>query len=145
MTARYRLLRNLVGYGLPILGWMGLIFFASSRSDLPGLPEPWLDVVFKKATHLAAYAILTFWWWRALTRGRHASWPALLGSLAAALAYAVSDEYHQTFVSGRHGWLVDVGIDAVGALLAVLVLRWRKGGAGEPHRVLGELSEADGP
>lgn len=143
MSAR-RLLRDLIGYWLPVVGWMGLIFFTSSRSDLPHLPEPWFDVVFRKATHAGAYALLVFWWWRALTRGRHANWPALLGSLVATLAYAVSDEYHQTFVPGRHGWGVDVMIDAAGAILAVLVLRWRKGDAGAARRVWSELSEADG-
>lgn len=139
-----RSLRNLVWYWLPVFGWMGLIFFISSRSNLPGLPEPWFDVVFKKATHLGAYAILAFWWWRALTRGRHASWPALLGSLVATLAYAVTDEYHQTFVPGRHGWAVDVMIDSAGALLMLLVLRWRLRSVVAPHKALGRLSKADG-
>ena len=48
---------------------------------------------------------------------------AALGTRAAAslitLAYAVADEYHQTFVEGRHGTPVDVLIDAVGIAVAV--------------------------
>jgi VanZ family protein len=44
--------------------------------------------------------------------------------------YAASDEYHQTFVPGRNGTPVDVGVDAVGALVALLVVGslGRKGG-----------------
>ena len=40
------------------------------------------------------------------------------------LAYAGTDEIHQTFVHGRHGTPVDVAIDAVGiAVAATLIAR----------------------
>ena len=45
--------------------------------------------------------------------------PALAVALAA--LYAVSDEIHQTFVEGRVGAPLDVGIDTLGALVGVLV------------------------
>jgi hydrogenase small subunit len=45
---------------------------------------------------------------------------------AIAVAYAVTDEWHQTAVAGRHGTPVDVLIDAAGAgIAAVLVMRRR--------------------
>ena len=44
--------------------------------------------------------------------------PALAVALAA--LYAVSDEIHQTFVEGRVGAPLDVGIDTLGALVGVL-------------------------
>jgi VanZ family protein len=37
-----------------------------------------------------------------------------------AVLYAVTDEFHQGFVAGRHESALDVGIDAAGALLAVV-------------------------
>ena len=40
-----------------------------------------------------------------------------------AVAYACTDELHQTFVRGRHGTPVDVAIDAAGALIGLAV--WR--------------------
>ncbi len=45
-------------------------------------------------------------------------------ALAAILAvlYAMTDEYHQTFIAGRHGSFVDVAIDSVGALAGLLLL-----------------------
>ena len=43
-------------------------------------------------------------------------------SLAFTVAYAASDEFHQSFTAGRHPSLVDVGIDSVGALIALLAL-----------------------
>jgi VanZ family protein len=40
------------------------------------------------------------------------------------LAYAATDEFHQSFVEGRHGTPVDWLIDAAG--MAVAVLLWRR-------------------
>jgi VanZ family protein len=37
-----------------------------------------------------------------------------------AVLFALSDEFHQSFVRGRHSALRDVGIDSLGALLALL-------------------------
>jgi hypothetical protein len=57
------------------------------------------------------------------------------------LAYACTDEYHQTFVEGRTGTPIDVGVDTVGMALAAAVVYRRpqtprtKPGkdAGRPH------------
>jgi VanZ family protein len=38
--------------------------------------------------------------------------------------YASTDEFHQTFVPGRHGSAVDVAIDSTGALIALLGMWW---------------------
>ncbi len=37
------------------------------------------------------------------------------------ILYAISDEYHQTFVFGRSGSLVDAGIDSLGIFSAALI------------------------
>ncbi len=108
---------------LPPLVWMGLIFVVSDQPSLPSAPGPW-DLPLKKGMHVVAYAILTWLylrafrgWWRDDARVRAVS-------TVLAIAYAVSDEYHQTFVPGRSGSLVDVMIDSVGILGAVW-LDWR--------------------
>ena len=49
-------------------------------------------------------------------------------AVLAALAYAFTDESHQTFVIGRSGNFFDVGIDSLGILVGVLVIlsfSWR--------------------
>ena len=61
---------------------------------------------------MAEYGLLWFLWWRALGSGNPA--PAIVITLL----YAISDEYHQTFVDGRHGSPVDVLIDAAGVTIA---------------------------
>jgi VanZ family protein len=46
-------------------------------------------------------------------------------------AYAATDEFHQSFTSGRHPSPVDVAIDSVGALLFLLALAlWLRGRRG---------------
>jgi len=76
-----------------------------------------IDTVLRKGAHMAEYGLLWFLWWRALGYG-HVG-PAI----AITLLWAASDEFHQSFVEGRHGTPWDVAIDAVGVGLAVLVAR----------------------
>lgn len=115
----------------PPLVLVGVIWFFSSQPDLSsGLGV--IDLVGRKLTHAGEYALLCFLLWRAL-RGRLPGAGALGLAFALAVAYGAVDEYHQTFVAGRNGSPVDVGIDALGAALAVLAIRWRlrRPGGGE--------------
>ena len=41
-------------------------------------------------------------------------------AFALTVLYAASDELHQAFVAGRHLSALDVGIDATGALIALV-------------------------
>jgi VanZ family protein len=69
---------------------------------------------------MGVFGILALAVWRALamTTGwrRPRTWVVALGLT---VGYAISDELHQGFVANRHPSPVDVGIDAVGALIAV--------------------------
>jgi len=109
----------------PPLAWMGLIFVASAQPTLPQAPDPWLDTLLKKTGHALAYGVLARLYLRAL-RGRFRDERTLYAaSVGLAIAYGLSDEYHQTFVTGRNGALFDVVIDGVGAGAAML-LDWRR-------------------
>jgi VanZ family protein len=100
---------------------MGLIFYFSSQTSTG--EHPWWDVIFRKLGHVSGYALLTALWWWALRP--LASRPLLL-AVAIAFAYACTDEFHQSFVHGRTGTPVDVGIDAIGmAIAASVISRWR--------------------
>jgi len=125
----------------PVLIWMGLIFWISAQSDLPKAPSTWVDFVVKKGAHASVYAVLAGLIWHALGNGRgnrsagteQRGGPRLhrrvLSSLnvqtfVLSVLYAISDEWHQTFVPGRHGRPFDVLVDASGIVIA-LVLIWR--------------------
>ena len=117
------LVNSLFRYWLPLVLWMGLIFILSAQPSLPHHPDTLLDLILKKVAHMMEYGILAFLLWRALSRGRGAlSRLALVTAFFVSVLYAASDEYHQTFVPGRNGTSVDVGIDAVGALVALLIV-----------------------
>ena len=103
---------------------MALIFFLSHQPDLSSGLGVW-DLIGRKIVHAMVYALLCFLWWRAL-----APLTSPIGALAAAagisVAYAVSDEIHQTFIEGRHGSPVDVLIDSAGITATVLLLRSKR-------------------
>ena len=121
-----------------LLGWMAVIFIMSADSGsgghssyivrglaflyscfgfAPPSPEA-LDIwhsVLRKGAHMGEYAVLYFLSRRCPLGVR--------GSFLLCAAYACSDEWHQTFVPNRAGTLADVGIDCMGAFLAVLCER----------------------
>jgi len=103
---------------------MGLIFVLSAQSHLPSAPGPWLDTLLKKAGHAFAYGVLAWLYQRALRP--HIRTPLVLRIASASLAvvYALSDEYHQTFVPGRTGRLFDVLVDGAGTCGAMLLSWW---------------------
>lgn len=114
---------------LPVLLWCGLIFFLSSIPNLRTEFRFW-DLVLRKAAHMTEYAILFLLTRRAVV-GSSAAFAGYAGTLAAifTILYAVSDEFHQSFVPTRGPTVQDVGIDAVGVFAGVILLRWWTGRA----------------
>jgi VanZ family protein len=146
--------RSLIIYWLPVIGWMALIFSASSDrmsfEHSSRILAPILHFLFphlsaeavnaivfyiRKCAHLTEYAILALLFWRALRKpvrkdrrpweGGHARLAVMLVAL-----YAASDEFHQSFVPSRQASVVDVMIDTIGGVVGILLLwgigRWRK-------------------
>lgn len=120
----------LVYYWLPLMAWMGSIFWFSSQPQPIDLPEPLLQTLIGKGGHMIGYAVLGLLWWRALAaRQGQADRRTLALAFFLTVLYAISDEYHQTFVPGRGGNLKDVLIDATGAGLGLwLWRRWQASG-----------------
>jgi VanZ family protein len=100
---------------LPVVLWAALIFALSSIPHLSSGLGTW-DLVLRKCAHVTEYAIFGLLLARALLRE--------VPAFALGVLYAVSDEFHQSFVRGRHAAPLDVAIDAVGVALGVLV--WRR-------------------
>jgi VanZ family protein len=105
----------------PPLALMALIFVLSAQPDLNSGLGTW-DTIGRKVVHMAEYGLLWWLWHRAL--GLRSPLPAA----AIALAYSASDEYHQTFVDGRHGSPIDVLIDAAGVAIAIAIAGIRRRG-----------------
>jgi len=106
---------------LPAFVMMGIIFWFSSQpaDKLPIFS--WADVIVKKSGHVLGYALLAFGYWYGLGMNKRRSWLAWL----LAMLYALTDEYHQSFVSGRHPTIWDVLIfDNFGALISLWLANW---------------------
>jgi VanZ family protein len=92
------------------------IFVASAQPKLP-LQDDVPDFV----SHAAAYLVLGALWCRALARGGEATVRTALAAVVACTVYGASDEWHQSFVPGRHAEGRDVRNDAFGAAAGALV------------------------
>ena len=114
-----------VKFWLPVIVWMGFIFYASS---IPGNQIPPLfafqDIIF----HFFIYSVLSFFFARALEN----SYPGItlskiiLYTLLFGVFYGVTDEIHQAFVVYRNVSGFDVLIDGIGSFAGSLIYPVRK-------------------
>ncbi|MBK8420135.1 VanZ family protein [Candidatus Villigracilis saccharophilus] len=116
---------SIVPRWFPALFMMIVIFVISSQSgnDLPSFRN-W-DYAIKKAGHALGYGLLALSYFHYLKYNARRYWLAL----SLALAYAITDEFHQSFVSGRHASIFDVVIfDGLGAFAALWIFSrfWSK-------------------
>ncbi|MFD0698665.1 VanZ family protein [Paenibacillus sp. GCM10027628] len=79
-----------------------------------------IEFFIRKAGHVSEYAILALLWSLALLAKRLNVIMALLTSSLISVLYAITDEWHQTFVPGRTGHAIDVGVDTIGVAFAIL-------------------------
>ena len=139
--------RRLSRFG-PLVVWAALIFIGSSgvlsgsHTSIVVRPVLWLfphvseatlafiHFIVRKAGHFTEYAILALFAVRAF---RTSSREVLRSrwfwvSLLFVVAYALSDEFHQSFVPSRTGSVFDSMIDSAGGLFALTIIwlqhRW---------------------
>jgi VanZ family protein len=108
-------------YWLPAIVVMIIIFGFSSlpSQEMPSF-GPW-DLIVKKGGHMLGYGLLALAYWVGLRFDKRRWWLAFL----LALIYAISDEFHQSFVPGRHPSWVDVlFFDGGGAAIALGLALW---------------------
>lgn len=137
-------LKSFVVYWLPVAVMMLLIFLASGSSAsfsksrhylepiirwfVPDITEQGIRgviAVVRKSAHVGEYAVLSFLVWRALRKPhrndqRPWTWKEPAVVLLGAALYAITDEWHQSFVPNRQGAVADVFIDLSGAALAMV-------------------------
>jgi VanZ family protein len=100
---------------------MGVIFWFSAQPA--GAHHAWWVIVLRKLGHITGYGLLTaLWAWALQGVVRR---PVLV-AVCIALAYACTDEFHQTFVRGRMGTPRDVAIDAIGMAIAAFLISMRR-------------------
>ena len=138
-------MRFAVFYYAPVLVWMLVIFSFSTGLGtaehtiglLQRLLEVWspeaakhftpvqleyINYAVRKLAHLTEYAILTLLVLRAFQQGRQRlQWKAVVGALLISIAYAATDELHQSMVPNRTASVRDVLIDSIGGAVVLAV------------------------
>lgn len=109
---------------IPASIWMVFIFYLSSIPNLE-LQGEWsiYDFVLRKIAHLVEYAFLTFLFYWGLQKNLSFK-TNLWISLILAILYGISDEIHQYFVPTRDGKVIDVFVDSLGVIIALLLIKY---------------------
>lgn len=84
-------------------------------------PYNFVEFFIRKGGHFTEYfvlAALMWMMWTATRLQRPAAWGI---TLFLSVLYAASDEWHQTFVPNRTGHSIDVWVDSLGVLMALLI------------------------
>ena len=106
---------------LPAIVIAAIIFTLSAQANLR-VTEGTLDLVLRKLAHMTVFGLLAAACLRGLTFHGVTGRTAIAAAGGIAFTYAITDEFHQTFVSGRHGSPIDVAIDLAGIGLGLAVL-----------------------
>jgi len=106
--------------------WCGLIFYLSS---IPGLNSGlgFYDLILRKFAHIFEYFFLTFLLFRAWKSTKEVltfKFFIFYGAIFSFL-YAVSDEFHQSFIPNRGPSAVDVLIDTAGIIVFLIIFKRR--------------------
>ena len=101
------------------------VFVEQLRHIAPSVDQQLLTFLVRKGAHIFAYfvlGILTFnALWRVDLSKFKFNYPLGMSIIVCAL-YAVSDEFHQLFVSGRSGEIRDIIIDSCAATVGVFII-----------------------
>ena len=144
---------NLLKWRVAAAFWMALIFMLSSSLFAPSLSyDATLDFfgmvnyAARKCAHVGEFGILTVFWFRALYPKPYPLDRARIWAALVSLAYAASDEFHQSFVPLRSANATDVLFDAAGILAIAYVIGRVDRDASNIHRaqLLGSPPEPDG-
>lgn len=97
--------------------------FGSSSGDLSENTYRALHLLLRKTAHFTEYALLgaSACYAFKLPRLHDRRFRQLLFPWVLSTAYAVTDEIHQYYVSGRYGTWSDVLIDSAGAVTGILI------------------------
>lgn len=87
------------------------------------VPTDFLTFLTRKAAHTIAYLILGIFMFQVVSAYRAGPLKVrtVLFSIGFVLLYAISDEFHQSFVPGRAPMVTDVLIDTTAASLSILI------------------------
>lgn len=100
---------------LPAVLWMVFIFYLSGKATT-GIPGTRTErFLILKSFHLIEYAFLALLLFFAFLKYRY--------TIISAYLYALSDELHQSFISGREARFRDTLIDLLGIFIGIMLIK----------------------
>ena len=123
-----------------VITWMAVIFLLSTQpandsaslstgitdwiyqlliNVFPNLNIETLHLIIRKLAHFTIYLVLGVLLLNALSHNEQKQSANFVLALLVSSLYAISDEIHQVFVSGRAGQISDVLIDIIGSLIGI--------------------------
>lgn len=111
----------------PVLLMVGIFLLSSIPGEVDGgvlqiLTD--LNPQLQNLLHIPLFGLLQYLWLRAYCRKGCTSWKLWLICLGITLGYGALDEFHQLFVPGRYASLLDMLLNATGAVLATVLFGW---------------------
>ena len=85
---------------------------------IKGLHQETMSFILRKSAHFTIYLILGVFLF--LANGKKGGW-GILVTVFICGCYAITDEWHQTFIGGRSGEMRDVLIDTLGGTCGALL------------------------
>jgi VanZ family protein len=102
---------------------MTFIFAMSSREQFPA-PLGQSTYLLSIGAHLVLYGFLAILLLIAFGSDGPPTRNEQIAAIAGAIAYGISDEFHQSFVPGRDASIFDLGVNSIGAALAVMTFTY---------------------
>lgn len=136
-----REVRKSIGLWLPVLVWIGVIFWGSSIGSVPKAGGVAIDAIVHRTAHVIEFAVLGWLLLRAVAADRTITRREMAITLIGVTLYGVSDELHQRFTPGRSSELSAVLFDVAGGLIGVWAYRaWRWKNASARKRLSSKVS-----
>jgi len=109
------------------MAWMLLITYLSNQPGIPLDSEAptffqTLPDLLTNVLHIPEYGVLATLMWFSIRAKFSSAAKASLAVMLGALLFALSDEFHQSFIPGRYASAGDIVSDFLGAGLALLLL-----------------------
>lgn len=124
-----------------LIYWIVFIFYQSSKKGVASFEATWevskvveqmflfsnhikipisLYLLIRKSAHVGVYFMLSIFWYLVLKEARRKR--VAIGATGYSCLISILDETIQYITPGRHGLITDLGIDAMGILLGIVLI-----------------------
>lgn len=113
---------NRIFWSCSTLIYLAFLTVASLKPPAPAQVHSTVGEVLHNLTHLPAYALLTYFFF-VTARALRLKYNPYLTAVLSAFAFGILMEYLQSMVPGREPSLMDAGLNTVGIVTTVVVLK----------------------